>query len=194
MNKKEEKRKITRQKIIDAATHLFARQGYHKTTMQEIALHINMTTGAIFHHFTTKKIILEEVVKKHNSNMDAYVAFLLEKPRAYGDMINGLVAMFVKQFHSDPDAIIGLTSLSAELSETGEKVVDDIRAAYDRFVDAFEAAIDHLPATVHKREAAISFISGIQGLAIQALLRKQEIPFDDLVKGFIDTHNKINPN
>ncbi len=193
MNKKEEKRVLTRQKIIDAATHLFARQGYHKTTMQEIAHYIGMTTGAIFHHFISKKIILDEVVKKHDSNMDEYVTFLSEKPRAYDDMIKGLVAMFVERFHSNPDSIIGLTSLTAELSETGEPVVDRIRIAYDRFVNAFESAIDHLPATVHKRGAAISFISGIQGLAIQALLRKNEMTFDDLVQGFIDRVTQINP-
>ncbi|MFO7750557.1 MAG: TetR/AcrR family transcriptional regulator [Desulfobacteraceae bacterium] len=192
MNKKEEKRVVTRQKIIDAATHLFARQGYHKTTMQEIALHISMTTGAIFHYFSSKRVILDEVVAKHDQNMTAYVTFLARNHESYEAMLKGLVAMFVEQFKENPDAIIGLTSLSAELSETGMPVVTNIQAAYDRFVDAFEQAIAPLPGTQHKRAAAISFISGIQGLAIQALLRKGEIGFDELIQGFLDAHLSMN--
>ncbi|MEA2060657.1 MAG: TetR/AcrR family transcriptional regulator [Thermodesulfobacteriota bacterium] len=192
MNKKEEKRKITRQKIIDAATHLFARQGYHKTTMQEIAWQISMTTGAIFHYFESKRVLLDEVVKKHDQNMLPYVSFLSQAHSSYESILRGLVDMFIKQFQENPDAIIGLTSLSAELSETGMPVVKNIQAAYDRFVNAFEAAVSSMPDTIHKRAAGISVIAGIQGLAIQALLRKGEINFEELVLGFIDTQLSMN--
>ncbi|MEA1967649.1 MAG: TetR/AcrR family transcriptional regulator [Thermodesulfobacteriota bacterium] len=192
MNRKEEKRKITRQKVIEAATHLFARQGYHKTTIQEIARHIDMTTGAVFHYFSSKRVILDAVVEKHYQNMEQYVTFLGKDHGSYETMLKGLVKMFVRQYHTNPDAIIGLTSLSAELSETGMPVVKNIQAAYDCFVDAFESSIVHLPETIHKRAVAVSFISGIQGLAVQALLRKKEINFEQLAQGFIDIHIFMN--
>ena len=121
-----------------------------------------------------------------------YVNFLSQAHTSYESILKGLVDMFINQFQENPDAIIGLTSLSAELSETGMPVVKNIQAAYDRFVNAFETAVSTMPDTIHKRAAGISVIAGIQGLAIQALLRKGEINFEELVQGFIDTQLSMN--
>ena len=61
-NKKEAKSEVTRKKILVAASRLFARRGYHKTTITDIAQAIGLTSGAIFHHFASKEALLEAVV------------------------------------------------------------------------------------------------------------------------------------
>ncbi|MEJ2430715.1 MAG: helix-turn-helix domain containing protein [Deltaproteobacteria bacterium] len=61
-NKKEVQGRTTHKKILMAATELFARQGYHKTTITDIALAVHLTSGAVFHHFLSKEALLEEVV------------------------------------------------------------------------------------------------------------------------------------
>jgi len=76
INKKEAKRILTRKRILETATHLFARLGYHKTTIQDIAYHIGMTTGAVFHHYSSKPDILEEVVEELNHSFDSYIEYL----------------------------------------------------------------------------------------------------------------------
>ena len=44
----------TRQKILEAARHSFARRGYDATTNKDIAEEVGITTGAIYHYFASK--------------------------------------------------------------------------------------------------------------------------------------------
>ena len=51
----------TRTRILQAALHLFARQGYDGTTTKDLANAANVAEGTIFRHFANKKAILIEV-------------------------------------------------------------------------------------------------------------------------------------
>lgn len=185
INKKEAKRIATRKKILEAATHLFARLGYHKTTIQDIAYHIGMTTGAVFHYYDSKTDILEDVVAELDQSFDQYIRYLEKGFTDYKTMINGMMEIFMEQFRHQPDTIIALASLAAEFSGIRGPMVKKIQDAYDKFVDAFEIALEKISKKKTNRALAICFISGLQGVALQALVRDKEMDIDDLVKGFI---------
>ena len=185
INKKEAKRIATRKRILAAATHLFARLGYHKTTIQDIANHIDMTTGAVFHHYDSKRDILEEVVEELDHSFSNYIAYLNREHTDYKPMITGMMIIFKDQFNDHPDTIIALASLAAEFSGIRGPVIAKIQAAYDKFVDAFENALNKISQLETNRAAAVCFISGLQGVALQALVRDGEMDIDNLVDGFI---------
>ncbi len=186
MNQKEVKTEQTKQKIIDAALHLFARQGYHKTTVQDVAGYIGMTSGALFHHFSSKKEILYQVIDRLNTGMDRYIDYLSQNRQGSVETLAGLVDLFVEKFHSDPDEIIALASFATEFGSVDDPVVDQIHATNNRFIDAMEEAFDFLPESVNKRAFAVSFFSGIQGIFIQAVFRQGQMEIDELAKGFVD--------
>ena len=185
INKKAAKTIATRKRILDTATYLFARLGYHKTTIQDIAYHIGMTTGAVFHHYSSKTDILEEVVEELNHSFDQYIEFLDQEHTDYKKMICGMMDIFMDRFHNQPDTIIALASLAAEFSGIRGPVIVKIQAAYDIFVDAFEKTLDRIEPQKTNRATAVCFISGLQGVALQALVRDGEMEIDDLVAGFI---------
>jgi AcrR family transcriptional regulator len=185
VNKKEAKRIATKRMIRKTATHLFARLGYHKTTIQDIAYHIGMTTGAVFHHYNSKPDILEDVVKELDHSFDQYIEYLSQDHIDYKKMINGMMDIFMDRFRDHPDTIIALASLAAEFSGIRGPVIIKIQAAYDKFVNAFEDALNRICLKETNRAAAICFISGLQGVALQALVRDGEINIDALVAGFI---------
>jgi len=185
VNKKEAKRIATKRMILETATHLFARLGYHKTTIQDIAYHIGMTTGAVFHHYNSKPDILEDVVKELDHSFDQYIEYLNHDHIDYKKMINGMMDIFMDRFRHHPDSIIALASLAAEFSGIRGPVIIKIQAAYDKFVNAFEDALNRICMKETNRAAAICFISGLQGVALQALVRDGEINIDTLVAGFI---------
>ena len=54
----------TRSRILKAALHLFARQGYDGTTTRDLAAEAKVAEGTLFRHFTNKKAILIEVATK----------------------------------------------------------------------------------------------------------------------------------
>ncbi|MGW1538995.1 TetR/AcrR family transcriptional regulator [Streptomyces sp. NPDC002309] len=55
---KQRRRGDTRQRIQDVALDLFAEQGYEKTSLREIAEHLDVTKAALYYHFRTKEEIL----------------------------------------------------------------------------------------------------------------------------------------
>ena len=48
----------TRQRILDIAGELFARQGYTGTSIADIARELGTTTAALYYHFPSKSAIL----------------------------------------------------------------------------------------------------------------------------------------
>ena len=56
----------TSQAIVDAAYHLFVEQGFHGTSMRQIARRAGITVGGIYNHFEGKEQIFEQVLlQKH---------------------------------------------------------------------------------------------------------------------------------
>lgn len=51
----------TRERILDAARELFAERGVEAVTMREIARRIDYTATAIYHHFSDKNALLQEL-------------------------------------------------------------------------------------------------------------------------------------
>lgn len=56
----------TREALIEAAFELFGRQGYHGTTMRQIANRAGLTPGSIYNHFAGKDEIFLAVLKEHH--------------------------------------------------------------------------------------------------------------------------------
>jgi AcrR family transcriptional regulator len=62
--------KQTFEKIVTVSTELFIKQGFDKTSMQEIVDALGMSKGAIFHHFKSKEEILYAVMEKHYNKVE----------------------------------------------------------------------------------------------------------------------------
>ncbi|HKG55156.1 MAG TPA: TetR/AcrR family transcriptional regulator [Anaerolineales bacterium] len=52
----------TRLAIENAAIHLFLEQGYHATSMRQIADHAQLALGGIYNHFSSKDEIFEAII------------------------------------------------------------------------------------------------------------------------------------
>ncbi len=64
-NQQKEKR---REEILAAGLNLFIRKGYASTKITDIAQHVGMSTGLLFHYFESKEKLLEELVTTSISN------------------------------------------------------------------------------------------------------------------------------
>jgi AcrR family transcriptional regulator len=60
---------ITRQTILDVAQDLFAARGFADTALTDIARAANVTDGAIFHHFKSKKSLFTEIAVKLHADI-----------------------------------------------------------------------------------------------------------------------------
>jgi AcrR family transcriptional regulator len=60
-------REETRQKLLDAALHVFARNGYERATVDEIVREAGFSKGAFYVHFETKEDLFWEMLEERIS-------------------------------------------------------------------------------------------------------------------------------
>jgi len=65
--------------IIEAADELFARYGYERTSMDDIAKHLNIGKGSIYLEFSTKEDILITILKRHADRLFEFMKNKVEE-------------------------------------------------------------------------------------------------------------------
>ncbi len=58
----EEIRKVSKQKILDSALEVFARDGYHSSTVSSIANTAGISKGLLYNYFKSKEDVLSELM------------------------------------------------------------------------------------------------------------------------------------
>jgi AcrR family transcriptional regulator len=184
-NKKEAKSEETRRKILMAASKLFARQGYHKTTVSDIAQAIGLTTGAIFHHFASKEALLDAVVTGLARGIKVYSDYLSRIENGSLEVVAEVIALMCEHFRRQPEATICLAALATEFAGSNHPMEGTLKEIYGDFVAAFARMLRNHPQVQDPQAAAIAFSGAVQGIAIQGLLREQEYSIDRLAHAFL---------
>src|SRR5215813_897027 len=68
----EEEHRMDRDKMLDAAEAVIARQGIANVTLEAVAAEAGMSKGGLLHHFPTKDDLLEALVTRCAENWRAY--------------------------------------------------------------------------------------------------------------------------
>jgi AcrR family transcriptional regulator len=78
LNRRDKQKAETFTDIMRSAEELFMRQGYEKTSMQQIADHAGLTKGALYYYFDSKEALLERMCADHSAVMLHAVQPVLE--------------------------------------------------------------------------------------------------------------------
>ncbi len=183
--KREQQARETRKKILLAAVRLFARQGYHKTTIADLAQAIGLTTGAVFYHFPSKEDLLDAVVQWLARGIQVYsdVTDRVEEPSIR--VVHEIIHVMCDHFRRNPEATICLAALATEFAGSNHPMESRLKEIYAVFVDSFERVLSACPWVRNPRGAAIAFVGSVQGIAIQGLLREGENTIDELAEAFM---------
>jgi AcrR family transcriptional regulator len=73
----EEKRQARRLQILDVATRCFARQGFHRTSMEDIIRELKSSPGAVYCYFRGKNEIVAAIAEQRHNRGSALLAELL---------------------------------------------------------------------------------------------------------------------
>jgi len=78
-----------RRQIMDAAVACFARDGFHRTTMQDIVAETGLSAGAIYRYFPAKEDIVAAIAAEHHAREAAVLDGATEATDA-GDLLRDL--------------------------------------------------------------------------------------------------------
>lgn len=77
MAKQEQRRVVTRNAILDAASRAFGECSYSAVSIDQIAEQAGVAKGAIYHHFASKNVLFEAVLEQVSTAILAEVATAL---------------------------------------------------------------------------------------------------------------------
>ncbi|MGH2693793.1 MAG: TetR/AcrR family transcriptional regulator [Actinomycetota bacterium] len=66
MKQPHSQRRDRRDDILKASLHLFARKGFHGTSMRDIAREAEITEGLIYHYFASKRDLFRAIIEEHS--------------------------------------------------------------------------------------------------------------------------------
>ncbi len=75
----------TKEKILEVATKLFSRFGFHKTSMDEIARKARKAKGSLYYHFASKEDLFTEVVAKEIENLKTQLSVIVNDKNLSAD-------------------------------------------------------------------------------------------------------------
>jgi len=126
MGKTTEKGIQTRAAILEAAFELFGAQGYHATTMRQIAERSDLTPGSIYNHFSSKDDVFWAVISEYHP-------------------LNRISPLLAEAEGDTPEQYIRLLA-----SQIGREVEDQPGLLNLTFIEMVELDGEHLPALVKK--------------------------------------------
>jgi AcrR family transcriptional regulator len=95
----------SRQQITSAAHRLFLTQGFHGTTMRQIAKESGMALGSLYNHFTDKNDLFRAVFEAYNPYPLLLIALENSQGQTAEDLARTAARRLVTQLKDRPDLI-----------------------------------------------------------------------------------------
>jgi len=93
----------TRERIIEAATEVFARRGVHGTRVADIAERAGIAYGLVYHHFRNKEEILTAIFAERWAEYVAYLEELASTPASFRERMRRLIHFWVETYRNETD-------------------------------------------------------------------------------------------
>lgn len=122
-----------RQQVLDAAYTCFARNGFHATTMQDIAREAGVSYGVVYHYFDSKEDVIESTWQASREAREVRYKEASERatiPEALAEFLNLSVAR-LEQPESFPEMrlriqLFGAALLNPRIGEYFRQVWNDV--------------------------------------------------------------------
>jgi AcrR family transcriptional regulator len=163
---KRQRRGDTRQRIQDVALELFAEQGYEKTSLREIAEHLDVTKAALYYHFKTKEEILVGIFEDLTKPIEDLIEWGRDQPhtletkqeivRRYAVALDGATPLF--RFMQENQATVRDLRI-------GERFKERMRGLREIMIDPGASLVDQVRSlsaifTLHAGMFAVQDLEG----------------------------------
>ena len=92
IQKKENKKKLKREKILKAAAELFSRKNYHEVMMEDVAKLVSVAKGTVYNYFNSKEDLYFSIME---SRLERLTSLLKERINSESSTIGALRAFVV---------------------------------------------------------------------------------------------------
>ncbi|MCM3629617.1 TetR/AcrR family transcriptional regulator [Paenibacillus glycanilyticus] len=126
---------MSRNKIIEAAARMFSRSGYHRTSMDEIALEAGVAKGTLYYHFPGKAQMFQALITEGLHMITETIRSEIDRDRSLEEQIETVIRLNVDLYLEYSElAHIFFNEISNGIEEDALLAVRKERSAYIQFI------------------------------------------------------------
>ncbi len=121
-----------RRQILDAAIHVFARQGFHACRVSDIADEAGVAYGLVYHYFKSKDEVLNELFTERWSLLLAAIEEVDGQAIGAREKLDAVAGFIIDSYRHDPDLMkVIIVEVTRAANSFGRTHLPEIRRAYD---------------------------------------------------------------
>jgi AcrR family transcriptional regulator len=121
-----------RRVILDAAITVFARQGFHRCRVSDIAREADVAYGLVYHYFRSKDEVLDTLFTERWSLLLEAISEADRSDLPVRDRLRAIADFIIESYRNDPDLMkVIIVEVTRAANTFGRAHLDEIRQAYD---------------------------------------------------------------
>ncbi len=186
---RKEAQEQTRERVVAAAAKVFARRGYHRATVDEIASEAGFTIGALYSNFAGKEELFLAIADRQVEQRAGEFRAIAEAAEGEGDASSEAAAQFRNVLEADPDwpllfyefwsLSVRNPELQGELAKRRDAIRDALAETLERVAKRHGFEL-RFPAPV----LATAIAASLNGLAFERAADPKALP-DDVFAEFV---------
>jgi AcrR family transcriptional regulator len=178
---RKESQERTREQLVAAAAKVFARRGYHRATVDEIASEAGFTIGALYSNFKTKEDLFLAIADRQAARRVAEISAVGDAATGDAEPGEAAAAQMRSFLEADPDwplLFYEFWSLSVRNPELGDELAERRDAIRDALAETLQRVAEHhgfklrFPAPV----LATAIAACLNGLAFERAADPEALP------------------
>jgi TetR/AcrR family fatty acid metabolism transcriptional regulator len=120
-----------RRQILDAAIHVFARQGFHACRVSDIADEAGVAYGLVYHYFKSKDQVLNELFTQRWSLLLAAIEEVDAEAIGAREKLDAVARFIIDSYRHEPDLMkVIIVDVTRAANSFGRTHLPEIRRAY----------------------------------------------------------------
>lgn len=130
--------KFDRLAVVDKATHLYWKKGFHATSMRNLQDEIDMRPGSIYAAFGSKDGLFKEALRNYTDMALIQLNELKNKHNSPTDVLRAFIKSQIIDAHEwAPNCMCMLAKTISELTEENQDLIDITKAYLDEIANEF---------------------------------------------------------
>jgi TetR/AcrR family transcriptional regulator, fatty acid metabolism regulator protein len=130
-----------RRMILDAAIRVFAREGFHRCRVSDIANEAGVAYGLVYHYFRSKDEVLDTLFTERWTLLLEAIAQVDARDLPIREKLHAIASFIVDSYQNDPDLMkVIIVEVTRAANTFGRAHLPEISQAYEGIAAIFQKA------------------------------------------------------
>jgi TetR/AcrR family transcriptional regulator, fatty acid metabolism regulator protein len=156
-----------RRVILDAAIRVFAREGFHRCRVSDIAREANVAYGLVYHYFRSKDEVLNTIFSERWSLLLETIADVEKQDAPVREQLYAIASFIIDSYQHNPDLMkVIIVEVTRAANTFGSHHLVEITQAYEGIAEIVAGAQDNgtLRKDISATFASLCFYGAIEQL------------------------------